>query len=173
MFESINRGQVNSILITFLISLAILTGLYFYMRGSTVLGLVAASPLVLVVIWTLGSMYFLGIPLNPVTVTIAAIMVGLGVDYSIHLTQRYLEDSERIERPECVLCASVGHTGSALFGSVITTVSGFAVLSFAIIPPLAQFGQVGALGIFFAFLASVLVLPTFLLYWKRRAEKSS
>ncbi len=164
-FQSINEGQVTTVLITFLISLTILTGLYFYMRRSKLLGFVVISPLVLVIIWILGSMYYIGIPLNPVTVTIAAIMVGLGVDYSIHLTQRFLEDSKRIEKPECAICASVEHTGSALFGSAITTISGFAILSFAIIPPLAQFGQVSALGILFAFLASVLVLPTFLLAW--------
>ncbi len=169
-FQSINQGQVNSVLITFIISIAILSALYFYLRKSKFLGIVAISPLVLVITWTLGSMYFLGIPLNPVTVTIAAIIVGLGVDYSIHLTQRYLEDIKKIEKPQCALCSSVGHTGSALFGSAITTVSGFAILSFAIIPPLAQFGQVSALGIFFAFLASVFVLPTFLLAWYKRAK---
>lgn len=169
-FRSINEGQVNSVLITLILSLTILTALYFYMRRSKLLGLVSISPLVLVIIWILGSMYFIGIPLNPVTVTIAAIMVGLGVDYSIHLTQRFLEDSKRIEKPECALCASVGHTGSALFGSAVTTISGFAILSFAIIPPLAQFGQVSSLGILFAFLASVLVLPTFLLAWIRKTE---
>jgi predicted RND superfamily exporter protein len=78
-----------------------------------------------------------------------------------------MEDLDRIKDGICALSVSVSHTGSALFGSALTTVIGFAVLSFAIIPPLAQFGQVTALSISFAFLASVFVLPTFLLLWLR------
>jgi predicted RND superfamily exporter protein len=122
-------------------------------------------PLVLVIAWTLGGMYFLGIPLNVVTVTISAITVGLGIDYGVHISQRFLEDLGKIGDGICALSVSVAHTGSALFGSALTTVIGFAILSFAIIPPLSQFGQVTALSITFAFLASVFVLPTFLLLW--------
>ncbi|MFW6376143.1 MAG: efflux RND transporter permease subunit, partial [Thermoplasmatota archaeon] len=141
-FKSINEGQIQTLLITFIIALAILTILYLYLRQGWFLGVVTILPLVFVISWTFGTMYFLNIPLNPVTVTIAAITVGLGIDYSIHLTQRFLEDTERISKPECALCVSASHTGSALFGSATTTVVGFGILSLAIIPPLAQFGQV-------------------------------
>jgi len=167
-FQSINQGQVQTLLITFLIALAILTGLYFSLGRGLALGAVTILPLVFVISWTFGTMYFLKIPLNPVTVTIAAITVGLGIDYSIHLTQRFLEDAQEMAKPECALCTSASHTGSALFGSATTTIVGFAILSFAIIPPLAQFGQVSAISIFFAFLAAVFVLPTFLLLWYRK-----
>ena len=164
-FESINQGQIQTLIITFIIALLILVILYSYLGKGPLLGAVAILPLVFVIIWTFGAMYFLNIPLNPVTVTIAAITVGLGIDYSIHLTERFNEDTENIPHPECALCVSASHTGSALFGSAATTIVGFGILSFAIIPPLAQFGQVSALSIFFAFLASVFVSPTFLLAW--------
>ncbi len=110
-------------------------------------------------------MYFLDIALNPVTVTIAAITVGVGIDFSIHLVQRFLEDTQKIKIPECAICVSASHTGNALFGSATTTIVGFGILSFAVIPPLAQFGQVSSLSILFAFIAAVFVLPTFLLQW--------
>lgn len=166
-FQSINQGQIETLVITFLIALIILTILYFYLGRGLALGAVTLLPLVFVICWTFGTMYFLNIPLNPVTVTIAAITVGLGIDYSIHITQRFIEETERIERPQCALCVATSHTGSALFGSATTTVVGFGILSLAIIPPLAQFGQVSAISIFFAFLASVFVAPTFLLLWYR------
>ncbi len=170
-FQSINEGQIQTLLITFIIAFAILTILYLYLGEGLLLGAVTILPLVFVISWTFGTMYFIDIPLNPVTVTIAAITVGLGIDYSIHLSQRFLEDSKRISKPECALCVSASHTGSALFGSATTTVVGFGILSLAIIPPLAQFGQVSAISIFFAFLAAVFVLPTFLLLWyKSRKE---
>ncbi|MFO7793012.1 MAG: MMPL family transporter [Candidatus Saliniplasma sp.] len=164
-FESINQGQIQTLAITFAIALIILIILYSYLGKGPLLGAVTILPLVFVITWTFGAMYFFDIPLNPVTVTIAAITVGLGIDFSIHLTERFNEDTEKIPHPECALCVSTSHTGSALFGSAATTIIGFGILSFAIIPPLAQFGQVSALSIFFAFLAAVFVLPTFLLLW--------
>ncbi|MGA1793729.1 MAG: efflux RND transporter permease subunit [Thermoplasmatota archaeon] len=167
ILDDISTGQARSLLITFIVSLVILTLIFFFTKRTLLLGAVTLMPLVLVIAWTLGGMYFFGIPLNVVTVTISAITVGLGIDYGIHISQRFMEDLDRIKDGICALTVSVSHTGSALFGSALTTVIGFAILSFAIIPPLAQFGQVTALSITFAFLASVFVLPTFLLLWLR------
>jgi len=171
-FESINQGQIDTLLITFVIALIILTLLYKYLGKGYSLGAITILPLVFVISWTFGTMYYLNIPLNPVTVTIAAITVGLGIDYSIHITQRFIEETERIDQPQCALCVAASHTGSALFGSATTTIVGFGILSLAIIPPLAQFGQVSAISIFYAFLASVFVSPTFLLLWYRFRNRS-
>ncbi len=172
VFESINEGQIQTLAITFILALLILAGLYVYLGKGPLLGAVTLLPLVFVITWTFGAMYFFGIPLNPVTVTIAAIIVGIGIDFSIHLTQRFNEDTEEIPHPECALCVSASHTGSALFGSAATTIGGFGILSFAVIPPLAQFGQVSALSIFFAFIAAVFVSPTFLLVWYKFKYKN-
>jgi len=165
ILDSIGRDQVRSVLITVLVSLGILTILYLVMRRSASLGLVTITPLLFVIIWGAGSMHFTGIPLNVVTVTILAITVGLGIDYGIHVTQRFLEDLDRIGDAECALCVTADHTGSALFGSVVTTVIGFGILTLSIIPPIAQLGIVTALTIGLAFLASLFVLPTFLRLW--------
>lgn len=168
VLKSISTSQTRSVLVTIVMSLAILSALYYAMRRSLALGAVTLFPLLLVIIWTTGSMKVLSIPLNVVTVTIAAITVGIGIDYSIHITQRFLEDSEYIGSPDCSLCVTLNHTASALFGSAMTTVIGFGLLSFSIIPPLAQFGKVTALSIAFAFLAAVYVHPTLLRLWYSR-----
>lgn len=165
VLDAISTSQIESVLITFLLSIVLLTGVFLYTRRSLLIGVVTIIPLVFVIAWTLGSMYFLGIPLNVVTVTISAITVGLGIDYAVHITSRFMEDLNRIDDGICALSVAVSHTGTALLGSAFTTVIGFAILSLAIIPPLAQFGQVTALSITFAFLASVFVLPTLLLLW--------
>ena len=167
ILDSINTNQVQSVLITFTISLIILTLIFFIARRTLFLGLITLLPLVFVIAWTVGAMYYLGIPLNVVTVTISAITVGLGIDYGVHITSRFLDDMERLGDGLCALSVAVNHTGSALFGSAMTTVVGFAILSLSPIPPLSQFGQVTAISITFAFLASVFVLPTLLLLWLR------
>jgi len=173
VLKSINSSQLMSLLITFVLSLAILSGLYIYLNKSYLLGTVTLLTLVFVIVWTAGSMHLLGIPLNVVTVTIAAITVGLGIDYSIHVTQRFLEDIKHFDDVDCALCVTMNHTGSALFGSALTTVVGFGLLSLSIIPPLAQFGQVTALSITFAFLAAVFVLPTFIRLWYQYGNRIS
>ena len=148
ILASINDSQISSVLLTFIVALAILTALYYALKRSLVLGAITLLPLVFVIIWTAGSMYVLGIPLNVVTVTIAAITVGLGIDYGIHVTQRFIEDVE----------------------SCPSTILGFGLLSLSIIPPLSQFGKVTALSIGFAFLAAVFVLPTFIRLWYMRGN---
>jgi predicted RND superfamily exporter protein len=62
---------------------------------------------------------------------------------------------------------AVTGTGGALLGSAATTVGGFGVLAFAILPPLQQFGIITGITIVYAFLASVLVLPSLLVVWTR------
>lgn len=163
--ESIDTDFVRSVVITFAISLLILTVLYIRVRGSFFLGAVALLPLIFVITWGAGTMYFVGIPLNVVTVTILAITVGLGIDYGIHVTERFLEELDRLGDADCSICVAVNHTGSSLFGSATTTVIGFGILSLSIIPPLAQFGVITAITVAFAFLAAVFVLPTFLRLW--------
>ncbi|MBN1539806.1 MAG: MMPL family transporter [Candidatus Thermoplasmatota archaeon] len=165
ILDDISSSQARSVIITFAVSLVILTVVFMLTKRALFLGLVTLLPLIMVIAWTLGGMYFFDIPLNVVTVTISAITVGLGIDYGVHISSRFMEDLDRIKDGICALTVAVSHTGSALFGSALTTVIGFAILSFAIIPPLAQFGQVTALSVMFAFLASVFVLPTFLLLW--------
>ena len=167
ILDAINSNQVQSVLITFIISLLILTLIFYFARRTFFLGLITLLPLVFVIAWTTGAMYYLGIPLNVVTVTISAITVGLGIDYGVHISSRFLDDLERMGDGLCALSYAVNHTGSALFGSAMTTVVGFAILSWSPIPPLSQFGQVTAISITFAFLASVFVLPTLLLLWLR------
>ncbi|MFC1849024.1 RND family transporter [candidate division CSSED10-310 bacterium] len=165
ILKSLRVDQVNALLITVIMSLVVLTLLYLRMRKSLLLGLVTILPLLFVIVWGFGTMYLLSIPLNVITVTIASLTVGLGITYSIHITQRFLEDVAQTDDAVCALCISVTHTGQALFGAAVTTAAGFGILSFAIIPPLSQFGIMAAFNIIFAFLAAVYVQPTFLYIW--------
>jgi hypothetical protein len=82
---------------------------------------------------------------------------------------------EKYEENDFIYDASkttLTHTGTALFGAATTTIAGFGLLVFALMPPLQQFGGITALTILYSFLASVFILPTFLTIWaKRTVEK--
>jgi predicted RND superfamily exporter protein len=158
---------IESLLITLVAVFAFLMITYRVTEGSAILGAVTLLPVVLSVSWILGTMYLLGIPFNIMTGMITSLTIGLGVAYSIHLSERYNQELERAETMWDAMHTAVTGTGGALLGSAATTVGGFGVLAFAILPPLQQFGIITGLTITYAFIASVLVLPSMLVVWTR------
>jgi len=158
---------VQSLLITLVAVFAFLMVTYRITDGSATLGAVTLLPVVLSVAWILGTMYLVGIPFNVLTGMITSLTVGLGVAYSIHLSERYVQELERNDTVWEAMQTAVTGTGGALLGSAATTVGGFGVLAFAILPPLQQFGIITGLTIVYAFLASVLVLPSLLALWTK------
>ncbi|USZ71833.1 MMPL family transporter [Natronosalvus halobius] len=138
-------------------------------RGAT-LGLVAAIPVLVALGATLGTMALLDLPFNVLTGMVASLTIGLGIDYSVHVTTRYTRELGALEAGETAWDAlerTLSTTGGALAGSVVTTGCAFGVLVVALVPLLRQFGLVTALTIGYAFLASILVLPTLLASWTR------
>ena len=133
--------------------------------------MIATLPVVFCVIWIAGTMYMVGIPMNVMTITIGSLTVGLGITYGIHITHRFIEDSNREEDLIEASKKTVMNTGTALFGAALTTVGGFGLLSFASMPPLRQFGIVTALAITYSFLASIIVLPVLLILWAKARRK--
>jgi predicted RND superfamily exporter protein len=163
---AMNSAGLQSVIATVIMAMVLLMAVYFALYRTVAVGLMSTIPIVLVIGWVFGSMFLLGIPLNVVTIMIAALTIGLGITYAIHISHRFLEDLE--SRPwKDALCNTVGHTGAALFGAAATTIGGFGILTFSILPPMAQFGIVTALSIFYSFLASVFVLPSFLAIWAK------
>ncbi|RLF48418.1 MAG: hypothetical protein DRN10_02690 [Thermoplasmata archaeon] len=141
----------------------------FYLRDKSVmLGIITAIPIIFCVSWILGSMYLLGISLNVMTITIASLTVGLGVTYAIHISHRFVEEVEKNGDIEKAAHRAVNSTGVSLFGAAATTIAGFALLSFSLMPPLQQFGEMTALTILYAFISAVFILPSFLTLWARR-----
>jgi len=126
-------------------------------------------PVLLVLVWILGTMVAIGYTLNVMTILIGALTVGLGVTYAIHISHRFIEEIEHHNSLETAVNNTVKNTGSALFGAAMTTVLGFGVLFFAILPPMKQFGTMTAITIFYSFLSSVWVLPSMLVLWARYA----
>ncbi|WP_435144338.1 MMPL family transporter [Halobaculum sp. P14] len=160
---------VNSLIITLVATFLFLMVAYRLANGSATLGAVTLLPVAFSVAWILGTMYLMDIPFNVLTGMITSLTVGLGVAYSIHLSERYTQELERTRDVWTAMHRAVTGTGGALLGSAATTVGGFGVLVFAILPPLQQFGVITGLTIIYAFLASVLVLPSLLVIWTRFA----
>jgi predicted RND superfamily exporter protein len=120
-----------------------------------------------VVIWVFGFMAVLGIAFGPVTATISALGIGIGIPYMIHVTQRYLEERVAMPNENRAIEQTLLYTGGALAGSAITTIAGFGILMVSTTIPFRQFGFVIAYTIVMALIAAVLVLPSMLVIWDR------
>lgn len=126
-------------------------------------GVVTIIPIGLVVAWLYAFMYVFDFGLNFITATIAAISIGVGIDYAIHMTQRFREELGRSpDRIEALRRAAQG-TGVALLASAATSVLGFAIMAFAPMPMFSSYGILTATMILMAAVASLLVLPSLLL----------
>ena len=125
--------------------------------------LVTVVPIALVVSWLYAFMYLAGFHLNFVTATIAAVSIGVGIDYSIHVTQRFRQELARQPSTEEALRATAAGTGVALVGSAASSVIGFAVMGFAPMPLFSAYGIITAAMILMAAVAALLVLPSLLL----------
>jgi len=123
--------------------------------------LVTVIPIGLVVSWLYGIMYIGGYSLNLVTATIGAISIGVGIDFSIHITQRFREEIRK-NSIDVALKKTLNGTGIALLGSAMSSIIGFAIMGFAPMPMFASFGQITAIMILLALISSVFVLPSLL-----------
>ena len=132
-----------------------------FMR-STKYGVASVVPILLVVGWVYGFMYLADYKINVVTATIAAIAVGVGIDFSTHFTMRFREEfANEASRFPALRRAGEG-TGGALAMSALSSIIGFSVMAQAPMPIFAVFGTLTAVMIIFSLLVSLLVLPSLL-----------
>ncbi|WP_336326182.1 efflux RND transporter permease subunit [Halovenus sp. HT40] len=171
IFNEVEQDLLSTViqgLIITLVAVFVFLAIAYRLTGNPAsLGVVTLLPVVFSVSWILGSMWLLGISFNTLTGTITSLTIGLGIAYSIHISSRYELELRRQGNVWDAMETTVTGTGGALLGSAATTVGGFGTLVFAILPVLRQFGIITGLTIIYAFLASVLILPSLLVLWTR------
>lgn len=167
IIQTLQDSQLSSLLLTLAAALVLLVANFWFEVRRPLLGVITTVPVVLVVLWSFALMTLFGIPFGPVTATISALAIGIGIPYMIHVTHRYEEDRVRTDSENDAIEQTLVHTGGALGGSAITTVAGFGILVTSSTIPFRQFGFVTAYTILLALIAAVLVLPSMLVLWDR------
>ena len=131
-------------------------GIYFRRLRAVVLVL---GPLVMSVLWTLAAALLIFEALTTITAFIFAILLGLGIDFSIHLLSSYDTDRATGMARDDALVATYRGTGSATLIGAATTFGVFVVLAFAQFRGLSQFGVVASIGVLAAAAAMTITLP--------------
>ena len=149
--------QTRSMFIALLMVLAILIIIF----NSSIHGLFTLIPVVFVLIWEPAFLVVLDIPLSVVTISIASIMIGIGIDYGIHITQRIKEEMEKGKSQVEATTYAIEKTGLSLLEAAVTTSAGLVSVFFVDIPTLHHFGAVIIIMTLSSLVAAVFILPIF------------
>jgi uncharacterized protein len=139
-----------------------LMGTFIVVFRSLRIALIAIFPNLLAISCVLGVMGWLGIPLDMMTITIAAIGVGLADDDTIHYIHRFKHEIQAEGSYQAALHRSHGSIGHAIYYTTVTLVIGFSILSLSNFVPTIYFGLLTVLAITVALLASLTLLPQLL-----------
>tara|TARA_B100000287_G_scaffold79223_1_gene71396 strand:+ start:1167 stop:3980 length:2814 start_codon:yes stop_codon:yes gene_type:complete len=162
--EEISTNSVVSTAIVSVIILIMLITINFFDNKDPIRGVVMALPLFIVVCWVYGMLGLFGFLLNAQVVTIGALTLGLGVDYSVHFGTRMEEEAELNPNGSIAEWTSktVCTTGRAMGAAALTTAGGFSVLLLSSLEPLKLMGISFAIAISMALISSLTLLPTLL-----------
>ena len=143
----------------------LILGLLTLTRGR-IYGPITFVPLFVGLIWTLGTMGLVGIPLTIATIALGAMILGLGVEYGSFITERILEEKEKNGVEEAIRSA-VPTTGLAILGSSTTTVVGFSALLIASISFIRDLGLTLSIGIILTLTSALVITPALIVEFER------
>jgi len=156
--KKLSDEQTRSMIIAIILVLAALIVIF----NSTKFGAVTLVPVAFVLLWEPGFLVAFDISLSVVTISIASIMIGIGIDYGVHITQRVRDGlAEGLSKTEATREA-INKTGLSLIEASLTTIAGISAIFFVNIPALQYFSLVIILMTAFSFIAAALILPVFL-----------
>jgi predicted RND superfamily exporter protein len=124
-------------------------------------------PLFMGLLWTLGAMGWIGLPLTIVTISLASMLLGLGVEYGSFVAERIVEETEENGSVDEAVRRTMPTTGRAVLGSSTTDLVGFLALLLASISFLRDLGLTLALGEALTLTAALVLTPSLIVKYER------
>ena len=162
MLQSLFKSQIGSLLIVF----AVISLMLFLIFKSIKVMIIGLIPNIFVASSVMGLLGLLSIPLDIMTITVAAISVGMAVDNTIHYIYRYKKELKINKSTEVALINAHATTGRAIFYTASTIAAGFCILSLSNFFPTILFGLFTSIAMILAFISSLTLLPNLLVKYK-------
>jgi uncharacterized protein len=162
MLQSLYRSQILTLGAVFIAIVLMFTLLF----RSLSIALIAIAPNILSAGIVLGSMGLFGIPLDIMTVTIAAITVGIAVDDTIHYVHRFRTEFAKDHNYVATMYRCHGSIGKAMFYTSIIIITGFSILTLSNFNPSIYFGLLTGTAMFAALMGALLLLPQLMISFK-------
>ncbi len=130
--------------------------------GSTIFTII---PVGAVIAWSSLDMYFIGIPLNPLTAILGVLVIGICTEFMVLLMGRYDEEKRSGLSPELAMVTAISRIGRAIVTTALTTLGGFGVLIVSNFVMIRDFGIVTVIGVFLCLIITLTVMPGLIVWY--------
>ena len=166
LYNNMLQGLFESQILTLGLALGITFLMFLVLFRSFKLAVICTIPTLIVTFVVLGLMGWLGIPLDMMTITIAAISVGIGVDNTIYYTHRFRKSFVRFGTYRDTMHYCHASIGKAIYYTNFTIIAGFSILALSNFVPTVYFGLLTSLSMLLSLAGSLTVLPHLLVTFK-------
>ena len=153
----------------------VLIGIVVYLTfKSLIKGMIPMVVVMVSLIWTNGTVGYVGIPMTVASMGAAAMVMGLGIDFGIHLMSIFKEFMDQGKSLKQSIILTLEKDIRAIVGTSITTIAGFLSLWFSSLPAMADLGTILLIGIFYSMVVALLMMmPLVYFYEKRSLSKTT
>ena len=166
LFNNLLQSLFKSQILTLGVVMAGITLMFLILFRNITLALIGVVPNFMAAFLILGIIGLLEIPLDMMTITIAAITIGIAVDNSIHYIYRFKEEFEKNNDYNLTLDKCHNTVGVAILNTSITIVFGFSILVLSNFIPTIYFGVFTGIAMLLAMLSVLTLLPKLILTFK-------
>ena len=172
LFNNLLQSLFKSQILTLGIVMLGIFAMFLILFRNTTLSLIGVVPNFIAAFFILGIIGLMEIPLDMMTITIAAITIGIAVDNSIHYIYRFKEEFKKIKNYKNTLDRCHSTVGVAILNTSITIVFGFSILVLSNFIPTIYFGVFTGIAMLFAMISVLTLLPKLLLIYKPFGNES-
>jgi hypothetical protein len=166
LYNNMLQSLFSSQILTIGFVVIALMVMFMVLFRSIKIALIAIIPNVLSSVSVLGVMGLAGLPLDMMTITIAAISIGIAVDDTIHYIHRFREEYETDRDYISTMHRCHGSIGNAMYYTSITIIAGFSILVFSNFIPTILFGLLTGLAMLIALVTALSLLPRLIIVFK-------
>ena len=171
LFNNLLQSLFKSQILTLGIVILGIFLMFFILFRNAMLSLIGVVPNFIAAFFILGIIGLIGIPLDMMTITIAAITIGIAVDNSIHYIYRFREEFRKINNYNKTLDKCHSTVGVAILNTSITIVFGFSILVLSNFIPTIYFGIFTGIAMLLAMISVLTLLPKLILTYKPFGEE--
>ena len=159
LYNNVLQSLYQSQILTLGLVLFVIMLMFIVLFRSTYLAFLCIIPNILAALFVLGLMGWLGIPLDIMTITIAAIAVGMGVDNTIHYMHRFKREFHRLGNYKDTMYLCHNSIARAMYFTTMIVVAGFSILVLSNFIPTIVFGLLTSIAMMVALLGALTLLP--------------
>jgi predicted RND superfamily exporter protein len=163
LYNNMLQSLFESQILTLGVVVMMLLAMFLLLFKSFKIALIALAPNLLAISFVLGFMGWMNIPLDMMTITIAAISIGIAVDNTIHYIYRFKSEFTTSRNYLKTMHYCHGSIGYAMYYTSVTIIIGFSILAFSSFLPTIYFGLLTGLAMLIALLAALTLLPQLLI----------